>query len=152
MKNIKLVYLVAGMMALSAPQLVQADDAKLAPPPAGERNRFQNLSPEEREAKAKEFREKNPEAAAKMEKRREEAFKELGLKPEELKNLSDSERAAKMKQAADKKLVELQKKKTAGTITDAEKQTLQHLEQRKKFMEERVGGPRSGKPEAKKAD
>lgn len=157
MKNIKLIYLVAGVMAFSAPQITRGDDAKPAERPNREqlREKFQNLSPEEREAKAKEFREKHPDASANMEKRRDETMKELGLNPEELKKLPEAERRAKIKEAADKKLAELQKKKTDGTLTDAEKQTLKNLEQREKFMKDHPGGfgsrgNRPGKPGAEK--
>lgn len=160
MKNIKLIYLVAGLMAVSAPQLTRGEDTKPAKPAerpnrAELREKFQNLSPEEREAKAKEFREKNPEASEKMEKRRAEAIKELGLNAEELKKLPENERRAKIKEATDKKIAELQKKKTDGSITDSEKEVLQKLEQRKKMMEGQ-GGPgrpgRPGKPGAKPSD
>ena len=61
MKNMKLIYLIAGLVIVSVPQMTLADDAKK---PEGRPNReelrekFQNLSPEEREAKRKEFMEK----------------------------------------------------------------------------------------------
>lgn len=156
MKNLNIVYLIAGLVALSPLQGIHAEDAKPAERRGRSdfRERIQNLSPEEREAKAKEFREKHPEASANMEKRHDEAMKELGLKPEELKKLSEAERREKIKEAADKKLVQLQKKKTDGTITDTEKKNLERLEQRKKFMEQRRDGfgaeTRSGKPGARK--
>src|SRR5215203_3669074 len=85
MKNTKLVYLIAGLMAAAVPQLTRAEDAKK---PAGAPNReelrekFQNLSPEEREAKKKEFTEKRGEEIKKM-------AKELGLDPEELKKMPE---------------------------------------------------------------
>jgi hypothetical protein len=152
MKHVQLIYIVAGVMALSAPQLTRGDDAKPSRRPTPEqREKFQNLSPEEREAKIKEFREKHAGDAANFEKRRDDAIKDLGLNPDELKKLPESERRAKIKEAAEKKLVELQKKKTDGSITDAEKETLQRLEQRKKFMEDHPNGfKRPGKPGAEK--
>lgn len=148
MKNAKLVYLVAGLMAVSVPQWTRGEDAKK---PEGRPNReelreqFQNLSPEEREAKKKEFMEKRGEEMKK-------AAKDLGLDQEELKKLSPEERRAKIKEAAEKKLTELQKKKAYGTIADSEKQTLQKLEQRKKMMEAQrgEGGKRPGKHGAEK--
>jgi len=140
MKSTKLIYLVAGLIAVSVPQLTRAEDAKK---PEGRPNReelrkeFQNLTPEEREAKRKEFMEKGA--------------KDLGLDQEELKKLSPEERRAKIKEAAEKKLAELQKKKTDGTITDSEKETLQRLEQRKKMMEGQRGeGRPNRKPDAEK--
>jgi len=147
MKNIQLIYLVAGLMVV--PQLMRAEDTKK---PEGRPNRdelrekYQNLSPEEREAKRKEFVEKRGEEMKKM-------GKELGLNPEELKNLSPEERRTKIKEAVDKKITELQKKKTDGTITDSEKETLQKLEQRKKFAEEHGPGFRPGnRPEKSDAE
>ena len=136
----KLIYLIAGLVIVSVPQMTSADDAKK---PEGRPNReelrekFQNLSPEEREAKRKEFMEKRGDEMKK-------AAKDLGLDPEELKKLSPEERRAKVKEAADKKITELQKKKADGTITDSEKEALQKLEQRKKFAEEHGPGFRPG--------
>ncbi|MEO5803165.1 MAG: hypothetical protein ABIR24_06520 [Verrucomicrobiota bacterium] len=134
-----MIYLVAGLLAVSVPQLTRAEDAKK---PEGRpdreelRKEFQNLTPEEREAKKKEFVEKRGEEMKK-------AAKDLGLDQEELKKLSPEERRAKIKEAVEKKLTELQKKKTDGTITDSEKETLQKLEQRKKMLEGQrgEGGP-----------
>jgi hypothetical protein len=157
MKNAKLVYVIAGLMAMSVPQLAKADDAKPATRPNREelREKFQNLSPEEREAKMKELREKNPDAAGNFEKRRADMAKELGLKPEELKNLSEEERRAKIKEAVEKKAAELEKKKADGTITDSEKEMLQRMEMRKKFTEgdrgEGRGPGRRPRPDADKS-
>lgn len=164
MKNVKLIYLAAGLIAISASQLTHAEDPKPAPSPNREeaREKFKNLTPEEREAKMKEFREKHPEAAANMEKRGEgmrQMIKDLGLDAEELKKLPEAERRAKIKAAADKKMTELNQKKADGTISDSEKEMLKKLEQTKKFMEEHPGGPGQargpgshGKPEPKKSD
>jgi hypothetical protein len=142
MKNVKLVCLAAGLMAISMPQLTRGEDTKPATPPTREelREKFQNLSPEEREAKRKEFMEKRGEEMKK-------AAKELGLDPEELKKLPDEERRAKFKAAFEKKTAELEKKKADGTLTDAEKETLQKLQQRKRMMEGRrgEGGPGPGR-------
>ena len=140
----KLICLIAGLMTMTAAQTIQADDTKPAPPNREAlREQFQNLSPEEREAKRKEFMEKRGGGEE-----RKKLMKELGLKPEELEKLSEKERAAKIKEAADKKLSELQKKKTDGTLSGDEKQTLQRLEQMKKFMESRRG---EGRPEGRPA-
>ena len=155
MKNTKLIYLVAGLMTMSVPQLTRGDDAKPTERPNREelREKLQNLSPEEREAKMKEFREKHPEATANFEKRRDEAMKDLGLNPEELKKLPESERREKIKEAAEKKLAELKKKSADGTITDSEKQMLTNLERREKMMKEHpggFGGRQRGKPGTEK--
>lgn len=140
MKNIKLVYLTAGMIAFAAAPTLQAEDAKPGTPPnrAELREQFQNLTPEQREAKKKEMMEKRGDEMKRM-------SKELGLNPEELKNLSEEERRAKIKTAVEAKTTELEKKKAAGTLTDSEKETLNKLEMRKKFMEgRREGGPGPG--------
>lgn len=145
MKNIKLVCAIAGLMAMSAPQVIQAEDKKPEGRPnrAEAREKFENLSPEEREAKKKEFQEKGREEMKKM-------AKELGLDPEELKKLPPEERRAKVKEAAEKKFAELNKKKADGTITDEEKQTLQRMEQRKKMMEQSRGEQSKPKAEVEK--
>lgn len=139
MKNAKLIYWTAGLMAISTPQLMRGDDKPANPPSREEqREKFQNLSPEEREAKLKEYREKHPEAAAGMEKRAEEMkkfAKDLGLKPEEMQKLSPEERREKFKAAVEKKSAELEKKKAAGTLTDADKDLLKRIDERKKMME-----------------
>ena len=164
MKNVKLIYLAAGLMAFSMPQPTRGEDQKPPVRPNREelREKLKDLTPEERAAKIKEFREKNPQAGPSMEKRAEEMkklFKDLGLNQEELQKLSPEERRAKIKEAADKKMAELEKKKTAGTLTDADKETLQRLEQRKKMMEGRREGtpgrphkPGAEKPADKPAD
>lgn len=147
---------MAVLMAMSVFVSVQAQDKKPENRPNREelREKFQNLSPEERAAKAKEFREKNPEASAKMEERRDQMLKDLGLSAEEFKKLSESERRAKIAEATTKKLAELQKKKKDGTLTDSEKTMLERMEQRKKAMEQNPGqrgeGKRPGKPGAEK--
>ena len=148
MKRTKLIYLAAAVMAFSTPQLTRGEDPKPSDRPNREelREKLKNLTPAERAAKMKEFRESNPQAGPAIEKRTEEMkkmFKDLGLDQQDLKNLSPEERRAKIKEAAGKKMAELEKKKAAGTLTDADKETLQRLEQRKKAME---GRPREGAP------
>ncbi len=139
MKNAKLIYLAVGLMAISTPQLTRGDDKPANPANREDvREKLKNMTPEEREAKMKEFREKNPEAAANYEKRAEEMkkfTKDLGLKPEEIQKLSPEERREKIKAAVEKKTAELQKKKEAGTLTDADKDLLKRLDERKKLME-----------------
>jgi hypothetical protein len=127
MKN-KIIYLIAGLMIVSTP-ILSADDKK----PKEER------------------REK--EGAADPEKRREEmrkAAEELGLKPDELRNLSPEERRQKFVEASNAKITELTKKKTDGTITEEETQLLEKLEKRKKAHNKGEGKPeRREKPEKK---
>jgi hypothetical protein len=110
----KLVYALAGAIALSFSTYSHAEDKPAGKPEGRPRGSF---SPEDRS----------------------KAAKELGLDPDEMKNLSPQERMAKYKEAADKKITELQKKKTDGTITAEEKETLGRLESRKQMMEQRGG-------------
>jgi hypothetical protein len=53
----------------------------------------------------------------------------LGLDAKELKGLTPQERRAKIKDASDQKITELQQKKTAGTITPQEQSDLAFLQQ-----------------------
>src|SRR4051812_431154 len=57
-----------------------------------------------------------------------EFVKQLGLDPEEIKNLPPEERRAKIMEAAKNKKAELEKKKAAGTLTDEEKKTLERMQ------------------------
>jgi len=106
----KLVYALAGALALGFATVSYAEDKPDAKPEGGRPQRG-NFSPEQRE----------------------KAAKELGLNPDEMKNLSREERMAKFKEAVEKKTAELEKKKADGTITEAEKDTLKRLEERKKW-------------------
>ena len=115
--NAKLVYVLAGALTLGFTTFSHAED-KPSDKPEGRPQRG-NFSPEQRE----------------------KAAKELGLDPEQLKTLSPEERMAKFKEASDKKLAELEKKKADGTITDSEKETLKRLEMRKQWAGQREGGP-----------
>jgi|GEM_PF-1331103 len=141
MKRKLFITLAAGLIALSTPALF-ADDAKPADKPANRPNReelrekLKNMTPEER----KEWMDKHPE----FQKQREEFAKNLGLNPDELKKLTPEERQAKIKEAVAKKIAELQKKKTDGTITDKETEILARLEKMKNFGGERRGPGRGG--------
>lgn len=136
---IKIIYLTAGLFIFSLPQISRGEDPKPAERPNREelREKFKNLTPEERAAKIKEMREKNSGAGRGEE--MQKMFKDLDLNMADLQKLSPEERRAKIKEAAEKKTAELQKKKSAGTLTDAEKETLQRIEQRRRMMEGRGG-------------
>lgn len=167
MKN-KILCLLAGLVAFSSAEL-RAEDAKPQPRPSREemREKFKNMTPEEREAKIKEWKEKNPNASQggrpgggqfDPEKAREEmkeTAKQLGLNPEELKNLPPEERRAKVREAADKKTEELKKKKADGTLTEEDKKLAERLEKmrdmRKRFEEGRPPGGSGGKGDARDA-
>ena len=120
------------------------------PDPAALRERARKLSPQERQKMAREFREKHGLVGTnrtEWEKRREElknlppAEREAKLKElrqeiqqgrRQFKLLSPEDRDAKrkeMKQRIDAQIVELQKQKTAGTITEAEQRRLERMQQ-----------------------
>ncbi len=131
---------MTGLVAFSAPAFLRADEPQ-KPNREELREKLKDLTPEEREAKMKEFREKHPEAAAKRREEMEKMGKALGLNREEMEKLPPEERRAKYKEAADKKMTELQKKKTDGTITAEETELLGKLEHQKKMMKDHPGGP-----------
>ncbi|MEP6664749.1 MAG: hypothetical protein ABJC04_13920 [Verrucomicrobiota bacterium] len=140
MKNKTLLYLAAGLLAVTVPQTTKAEDTKPAPPKSFEERRKldEKLPPEERDAKQKELGEKRREEMKKN-------LKDLGLDPEELRKLSPEDRRAKIMEAAQKKVAELEKKKADGTLTAQEKETLGRLEARKKMMREHGETP-GGRP------
>jgi hypothetical protein len=70
-------------------------------------------------------------AASKQQDRRR-LMKILGLTSQELKGLTQEERRSKVKEATNQKIIELQQKQTAGTITADEKSDLAFLESRQK--------------------
>ena len=169
--KLKIVCLLAALVALSP--VVRAEDKK---PEGGRPNReemrekFKNMTPEERQAAMKKWREEHPDAGgpggpgggAGFEKYREEmkeTAKQLGLNPEELQKLPPEERRTKFREAADKKIAELNAKKEKGSLTEDEQKLLTKLEDGKKRMEEfrkRQGGPGSkpgehGKPDGRDA-
>lgn len=144
MKTANLIYITAALLTCSMAQLSRGEDPSPSPRPNREelREKLKGLTPEERAAKIKEFREKHPQAGPAVRNRLEQmqkAVKELGLDPQELRQLPPEERRARVKEAADKKIAELEKKKSAGTLADADNALLQRLEQRKKMIESRRG-------------
>jgi len=60
-------------------------------------------------------------------------LKDIGLNAEDLRNLPPQERNAKIKEAMDKKIGELNKKKADGTLTPDEQNELSNLEKREAF-------------------
>ncbi|MDB6028142.1 MAG: hypothetical protein JWM68_4365 [Verrucomicrobiales bacterium] len=112
----KLVYVLAGAIALGFTTFSKAEDKKPEGRPEGHQ-RGGNFTPEQRE----------------------KMLKEIGLTPDDVKGLSDEARRAKIKEAGEKKMTELQKKKTDGTITDQEKESLERMEKFKKFREQSGG-------------
>jgi hypothetical protein len=98
MKNIKLAYLVAGLLIVSAPTFVVAQDSTNTPPAA----------PAAPAA--------HPHAGGQA-----ALLKAIGLTREDLKGLSPEDRKAKVKSAADAKFAAL---KAKTDLTDAEKKDL----------------------------
>jgi hypothetical protein len=110
MKNWITVSLAAGLLAIS-PSALLADSSTNSTPNTG-----QLTSPK-------------PDAAKKGAQRRE-IMAILGISKVDLKGLTQEDKAAKLKAAADKKIAELEKKQTAGSLTDKEQSDLALL---KKF-------------------
>lgn len=94
------------------------------------RQQLKALTPEERRAKLKELRAKHPEArplanfARLTPAERAARLKEVGIDVERMKNLPPAERRKELRDRAEKRLAELQKKKADGTLTPAEEKQL----------------------------
>jgi hypothetical protein len=87
------------------------------------REKLKSMTPEERRAAIKEWREKHPDAAARQSK--------ILKRREGVKEPTPEEREAKRKEAreyTEKRVAELQKKKADGTITEQESRQLERLE------------------------
>ena len=129
MKRISLIRcLIAVVVACGSNALLRAADE---PTPAKKpdtvdreklRQELQNLPPEERRKKLQEMREQRQQ-----------------LTPEQ----REAQRK-QMRERMDKRLADLQKKKTDGTITEQETKQLERLEQMKKRQEQ--GGPQGAQP------
>ena len=145
--KLKLSYLLATVM-ISTAAVAQAQENKPERPerPSREemREKFRNMTPEERQQQIKEWREKQGTGGPQFDRRREameSATKQLGLNPEELRDLKPEERRDKINEAVNKKIAELKKKQTAKTITAEEEKFLERLEARQKFAERFKDGP-----------
>lgn len=140
MNTIRLSCLIAALLASIAPFTAKADDVTTSTNSAEAtkrqelREKWQKMTPQERQ----EFKEKHPEMAKRLGDQtedRREFFRRLGLKPEEMKDLTPQERQAKVKAAAEKKMAELTKKKESGVpLTEEEEKdfnTLQKMKDRR---------------------
>lgn len=147
--RIKHGLVLAGLLILS-PAVLRAEDtkpadAKPADAKAAEKPNkgqlaedWQKLSPEERQAKIKEWREKHPDQQRdpeKMRADRQQLAKDLGLDSEKMKDLPPEERVAKFREAVEKKTAELKEKKEKGTLTEQDKQLMERLEQMKNRLQ-----------------
>jgi hypothetical protein len=170
-----------GVFLTLSTTLVALAAEELQPPPGRPdretlRERVKNLSPEERQKMIKEFRERNglgrtnqsewekkreefkslpPEArAARMRELRESLAKDRGG----FRLLTPEQREAKrgeMKKRVDTQIEGLRKKKTDGTITEAEQRRLERMEQMSGRLGRTLAPPRSeagetGLPEPRK--
>jgi cell division protein FtsN len=158
MKHIKIIYLVAGLVAAGSSGLLQAEDAKPQGPKRQEvREQVKSLPPEERGAKLKEMREgqgMRPQTPPNI---REELGK---LPPAErearLKELREKRQAGTehdrqlLKQRIEQRLAELRKKKEDGTITDQELRQLERGEQMLRSFDQPQSPPADRKPVEKK--
>jgi len=166
MRQTKLVHSTMALtMALSLVASARAAEEPVRPGkkpiPDELRDQRQNLSPEERQARLREFREQHPDGPMR---------KEMEKRREELNNLSSEERQAKLKewrenrgdrplrqgfspqereakrkelrQRFEKHHAELLKKKADGTLTPQEEKRLQRMEELAKRFEQ--GGQRPG--------
>jgi hypothetical protein len=106
-------------------------------PPEKRREEWNKLSPEEREAKIKEWRKTNGVSRSEAEKRREH-----------LKNMSPEERAAKrteIKGRLEQRIAELRARRAEGGLTAQEVRELERREQVLKRFEQEPG-PRIERP------
>lgn len=156
MKKFNIMAAAAGLLILSSPAALRADDTsdnKSADKPGPElREKLRTMSPEER----KQWLKDHPEVAKRIQQSRgnfeknKAVLERAGLKPEEMKDLSPAERRAKVKEVIDARVADLEKKKTDGTaLTEQEQSDLDALNQMKGMMD-RAGQhkPRSHKPAA----
>jgi hypothetical protein len=118
---------VAAFIALGATHATRAaDDTESKDAQADRqqlREKLKNMTPEERQAAIKKWREEHPQAAGRRE--------ELRKQREAAKNLTPEQREAKgkeMRAEMEKRLAELKKKQADGTLTDQEKQRLGRME------------------------
>lgn len=164
MKRIKLF---AGVLAalLAAGWAITARAADETSPPPGQeqraavRSQWRDLTPEQREAKRKELREKRRKAAAEApalapeqrEAKRKETLAKRQQALEARKDMTPEQRAKVVQERhrkLEKRQADLRQKQAAGTLTDQEKRQLEHLEQRLKFPSADPGKPAAKAPPA----
>jgi hypothetical protein len=137
MKNTHLITCIAAaLLSCGATLSLRAADsaastAESQPSREELREKLKKMTPEERQAALKEWREKHPEAAARIRDARKARQASQDLTPEQREARVKERRAT-----AEAKVAELNKKKAAGTITSQETQQLDRMERILK------GGPR----------
>lgn len=158
MKKFNFMAVVAGLLILGSPAALRADDTsdnKPAEKPSPElREKLRNMSQEER----KQWIKDHPEVAKRIQQSRgnfeknKPVLERAGIKPEELKDLSPAERRAKVKEAVDARIADLEKKKTNGNaLTEQEQSDLDALNQMKSMMDRAAQHGAGHKAKAHKA-
>jgi iron uptake system EfeUOB component EfeO/EfeM len=143
MKKFDFMAIAAGLLILSSPAALLADDTsdtKSADKPNAElREKLRNMTSEERHqwakehpAEAKKFQQQI--ARASIEKNRG-VLERAGLNPDEIKDLPPAERHAKLKGAVDARVADLEKKKSGGPLTEQEQSDLDSLNQIKGMLD-----------------
>ncbi len=136
MKNIRIIWIVAALLAAGTPALVAQTTTNAptnaAAPASGQISAadlqaLRTMTPEQRQEFIKTHPAMRRQAA-------ESYFTRLGVNPADLKDLTPAQRQAKMSEAVDKKIAELEKKKAAGSITADDQKFLDQLQMRKKLM------------------
>lgn len=143
MKKFDFMAVIAGLLILSSPAALLADDtgdSKPADKPGPElREKLRNMTPEERQQWLKD----HPDVAKRIEQSRIQqargnfeknraVLERAGLNSQEMKDLPPSQRRAKVKEVIDKRVADLEKKKSDGTgLTEQEQSDLDALNQMK---------------------
>ncbi len=160
MKKFNFMAVAAGLLLLSSPAALRADDTsdnKPADKPGPElREKLQKMTPDERKQWIKDHPEiakrfqQNAQNRGNFEKNRG-VLERAGLKPDEVKDLPPAERRAKVKEVMDKRIADLEKKKTDGTaLTEQEQSDLDALKQMKGNIERFQQNQGKRQPKAQK--
>lgn len=150
----------AGLLILGTPAALRADDTtdnKPADKPSSElREKLRNMTPEERRQYIKD----HPEIAKRFEQQRQAAMEKVrpaleraGVNVEELKGLTPAERREKVQPLVDKRIADLEKKKTDGTaLTEQEEEDLTSLKQLKQMAQRNQNNGAHHQPKTKKTE
>lgn len=147
----------AGLLILGTSAAFAEDttsDNKPADKPSPElREKLRNMTQEERQQYFKD----HPELAKQFQQQRQAAFEKMrpaleraGVNVEELKGLTQAERREKLQPLVEKRIADLEKKKTDGTaLTEQEEEDLNSLKQLKQMVSQNRGnGQHRKKPAA----
>ena len=142
---------LAAFIMLPAAMTTRAADENQAKDPKSQRQelreKLKNMTPEERQAALKKWREEHPEATAPREQLRKPTAEGTKLTAEQRQA-----RRKEMRAALEKRQAELKKKQADGTITEQEKIRLERLEQTLKRADQtRPENPPADKPDTEKS-